>query len=593
VNIQTNNPKLGASRAARATTRTLLIPLLLALAACGSLNRINATMDGTDDAYATRSAQAASMRDKRNDPVQISDRPWVSLKPIQKPIASATPPALDCPIAIARQGKVSIYEIAQIITEECGVPVRLTPDAVRALSGQYTLPSAGRSNGSIPIARTSDAGLPPLPPIPAAYSNMGTQSQGGPDAYLAGISWSGKPLSGLLDTITSRMGLSWRYRNNAIQIFYVDTRNFMIYAIPSKTTMEYVVQSGTQLAGNGGSSSGSGVSNTGGGSTSGSSVSGGSNQTTKVGIEASLTDDIRTTLEAMITPGIGRVSLGANSVTVTDTPQSLERIAEYIQVQNRNITRQALFNVTVASVTATDSDGLGWDLGLVFKTLSGNYGINLANAFSAGANAATASVGVLDTASGSAAKFSGTRAILSALAQQGRVSVLTQPSVVTLNLQPVPVQIAKQTSYLASVATTNTAQVGSTATLTPGTVTTGFSMDLLPYIMDGDEMLLQFTMNLSPDPRLRTATSGDNQIEVPEVDSRIFSQRVRMHSGQTLILSGFEQRVDNGTKSGVGNPSNWIFGGGGTSEGRREVIVILITPVILDDQQPQMPQGSV
>jgi len=160
--------------------------------------------------------------------------------------------------------------------------------------------------------------------------------------------------------------------------------------------------------------------------------------------------------------------------------------------------------------------------------------------------------------------------------------VLTNPTVTTLNMQPVPVQIAKQTSYLASVSTTNTAQVGSTATLTPGTVTTGFSMDLLPYLMDNNEMLLQFTMNLSPDARLRSAESGDNRIEVPEIDSRIFSQRVKMTSGQTLVLSGFEQRVSNGTKSGVGSPDNWFFGGGGTSDGRREVIVILITPIILD-----------
>ena len=564
-----------------------IVPVLSVVAACGSLERINASLNSADASVVERAGQVASLREKREEPIQVSDGPWVSLKPIDKPALAA--PVLNCPIGIARQGNISIYEIAQIITEECGVPVRLTPDAVRALSGQYGMPASGRAGSSVPVLPSAGAGLPPIPPIPTAFGNqvMPMPASAGPDAYLKGISWAGKPLSGLLDMITSRTGLSWRYRDNAIQIFYVDTRNFMIYAIPSKTTMEYVVQSGTQLAGSSGSGNGlSSIGNSGSGT--GSNIAGGSNQTTKVGIEASLTDDMRTTLEAMVTPGIGRVSLGANSVTVTDTPQSLDRIAEYIQLQNRNITKQALFNVTVASVTATDADGLGWDLGLVFKTLSGNYGINLANAFSAGSNAATASVGVLDTATGSAAKFSGTKAILSALSQQGRVSVLTQPSVVTLNLQPVPVQIAKQTSYLASVATTNTSQVGSTATLTPGTITTGFSMDLLPFILEGDEMLLQFTMNLSPDPRIRTAESGDNQIEVPEVDSRIFSQRVRMRSGQTLILSGFEQKVANGAKAGIGNPSNWILGGGGTSDTRREVIVILITPVILNDHQSPM-----
>ena len=412
-----------------------------------------------------------------------------------------------------------------------------------------------------------------------AFSTSNAATNSG-DPYLRGIFWAGKPLAGLLDSVTARLGLSWAYRDNAVHIYYVDTRVFKIAAISSKTTMEYVVQSGTSLAGGSGGATGAG--GVGGGS-GGSNVAGGSNQTTKVAIEASLMDDIKTTLEAMVTPGgIGRVAIGSNSVTVTDTPASLGRIAEYMERENRNITRQAIFNVTVASVTLTDTDGFGLDLGLVYQALSGNYGINLANAFSAGTGAASASLGVLDTATGGAARFSGSRAILSALSNQGRVSVLTNPTVTTLNMQPVPVQIAKQTSYLASVSTTNTAQVGSTATLTPGTVTTGFSMDLLPYLMDNNEMLLQFTMNLSPDARLRSAESGDNRIEVPEIDSRIFSQRVKMTSGQTLVLSGFEQRVSNGTKSGVGSPDNWFFGGGGTSDGRREVIVILITPIILD-----------
>lgn len=558
------------------------------LSACGSLDRINQSVTDGQDAFAERTQQTADLRSKRPLPVTMVDRPWVSLTPIVKQKPVDQPAALQCPIAIERQDAVSIYELAQIINDECGLPVRITPDAVRALSGQYAnaMPLAAQAGGMVlPVARPGATALPPLPAASSAMPpSLGAAPAGAaPDPYIRGLSWSGKPLSGLLDSITSRMGLSWSYRDKAVSIYYLDTRNFKIYAIPSKTSMEYVVQSGTQLAGAGSSASSGLSSSAPGTTTTGANVSGGSNQTTKVAIEASLTDDMRTTLEAMVTPGIGRVSVGANSVTVTDTKPVLDRIAKYMEQENRNITRQALFNVTVASVTLSDTDGLGLDLNLVYKSLSGNYGINLSNAFSAGPNAASGSVGVLDTASGGAARFAGSKAILTALSTQGRVSVLTQPSVTTLNLQPVPVQVAKQTSYLASVATTNTAQVGSTATLTPGTVTTGFSMDLLPYIMEGDEMLLQFTMNLSPDARLRTAESGDNKIEVPEVDSRIFSQRVKMHSGQTLILSGFEQRVDNGSKSGVGNPSNWLLGGGGNSDNRREVIVIIITPIILDE----------
>jgi len=565
----------------------LILAACFTVTACGSFKRIDATMEKSSDDYAAGLKQIQEVRSIRPEPVKIVNKPWVSTTPIIKATRDDYPAALQCPISLARQDAVSIYEFAQIITDECNVPVRVTPDAMLMLNGGYGTGSAGGAQAgssglSLPIARPGPMPLPPLPTasaMPMAFSTSNAATNSG-DPYLRGIFWAGKPLAGLLDSVTARLGLSWAYRDNAVHIYYVDTRVFKIAAISSKTTMEYVVQSGTSLAGGSGGATGAG--GVGGGS-GGSNVAGGSNQTTKVAIEASLMDDIKTTLEAMVTPGgIGRVAIGSNSVTVTDTPASLGRIAEYMERENRNITRQAIFNVTVASVTLTDTDGFGLDLGLVYQALSGNYGINLANAFSAGTGAASASLGVLDTATGGAARFSGSRAILSALSNQGRVSVLTNPTVTTLNMQPVPVQIAKQTSYLASVSTTNTAQVGSTATLTPGTVTTGFSMDLLPYLMDNNEMLLQFTMNLSPDARLRSAESGDNRIEVPEIDSRIFSQRVKMTSGQTLVLSGFEQRVSNGTKSGVGSPDNWFFGGGGTSDGRREVIVILITPIILD-----------
>lgn len=145
-----------------------------------------------------------------------------------------------------------------------------------------------------------------------------------------------------------------------------------------------------------------------------------------------------------------------------------------------------------------------------------------------------------------------------------------------------PVQVARQTSYLASVQTTNTAQVGSTTALTPGTVTTGFNMNLLPYVMPDNNLLLQYSINLSALQRLRSVTSGGSTIEIPEVDNRIFSQKVRLKSGETLVLSGFEQSIDNGNKQGVGNPNNILLGGGMGTDNRRDVIVVLITPVVMD-----------
>jgi type IVB pilus formation R64 PilN family outer membrane protein len=107
-------------------------------------------------------------------------------------------------------------------------------------------------------------------------------------------------------------------------------------------------------------------------------------------------------------------------------------------------------------------------------------------------------------------------------------------------------------------------------------------MNLLPYVLPDNNLLLQYSINLSSLLRLRQISSGGNTIESPDIDSSIFSQKVRLHSGETLVLSGFEQTVDNGTKQGVGNPNNIVLGGGMSTDNSHEVIVVLITPIVMD-----------
>src|SRR3546814_12956968 len=99
-------------------------------------------------------------------------------------------------------------------------------------------------------------------------------------------------------------------------------------------------------------------------------------------------------------------------------------------------------------------------------------------------------------------------------------------------------------------------------------------MTLLPYLMDGPDMLLQYSINLSALTRLRQVESGGQMIEIPEVANRIFSQRVRLRSGETLILSGFEQTIDDAGKEGVGDSGFWLLGGKGTPAKSRDGICI-------------------
>jgi type IVB pilus formation R64 PilN family outer membrane protein len=175
--------------------------------------------------------------------------------------------------------------------------------------------------------------------------------------------------------------------------------------------------------------------------------------------------------------------------------------------------------------------------------------------------------------------------MINALSTQGKVRKETSASVTTLNYQPVPVQVARQTAYLKSSQTTISANVGSSTSLTPGVVTSGFTMTLLPNLLDNGTVMLQFSTDISTLRRINTVsstgTTGGSQIQTPEIDTRNFLQRVAMKSGQTLVVSGFEQMEGDVERQGTGSPSNFLLGGGAASRSNKEIIVILITPIAM------------
>lgn len=193
-------------------------------------------------------------------------------------------------------------------------------------------------------------------------------------------------------------------------------------------------------------------------------------------------------------------------------------------------------------------------------------------------SAISCSVGIVNTSSSALA---GSNVIIQALAEQGRVSNVRSPSVTTLNLQPAPLQIGNVKGYVAASSTTNTASVGSSTALTPGTITSGFNMTLLPRVMDRDELMLMISINMSSKPTFQTFTSNSSSIQVPDYDAKSLSTKVKLKSGQTLILSGFDELSEDINKVGVGEPGFFGLGGGRTRTLTYSVLVVLITPILM------------
>lgn len=535
--------------------------LCLLLAGCSTMTKVGETdrqiqqVEGQANQHMATLQQGGVVRDLSSQ--------WINPVPLggQGNTAEQLPP---CAVAINRPGNVSLAEISAFISQRCHLPVVVTPDAQAMLQ-----PAAGGGGGktesiSGSIPPPDAGGMVPLSVLGGTGMGGGTARAVSGGASLQGVLWQGA-LSGLLDNITTRLGLSWRYEQGHIAIFYLDTRTFPVLFMDSTASFSSKTLSGTTTSGgsNGGDSSGgiSGDNNT--------------SQTTEMSIKSSLYADVSGTVKSMLTPGSGRMNLSAGVLTVTDTPRVLDAIGHYLDDRNKELNRQVVLNVQVYSVEKRNQDQLGIDWNAVFN--SGSVGLSLGNGFTgASADALNGGLTILD------GKGKGSSAFIKALAEQANVSVMTSASSMTTNLSAVPIQVALQQDYADNVSTDNTANVGSTTSITKSTITTGFNMTVLPYLLPASsQMELQFAINMSDDPTMRDFKSGDTSIELMKTRLKTFTQRVIMKSGQTLVLSGYQQLSNTADHQGVGSYTFFGLGGGANSEKNKTQLVILITPVIL------------
>lgn len=531
------------------------LAILCLLSGCSTLDRIDAVGKQASNDEKITSQHLQKM--KSGEVVRELPSQWINPIPLNAR-GNDRERLPSCLIQINRPGVISVNDISALITRTCNLTVVLTPDArqvtqasgpTEQIKGPLPAPDA---NGMLPLAQMGNTVATPVP-------------RAGSEATLRGVYWKGA-LDGFLDNITTRLGLSWRYEEGRIVIYYLDTRNFPVLFMDSQAGFTSKTVSGTT------SSTGS----SGGGSSGGISGDNNTSQSTDMAIKSNLYGDVSATVKAMLTPGVGRMNLSAGVLTVTDTSRVLSQIGRYIDDRNRELNRQVVLNVQIYSVESRRSDQLGIDWDAVLSL--GSVKATFTNAFT-NANDAIASGGAMIVDG----KGAGTKALVKALSEQGNVSVATQSSSLTTNLSAVPIQVALQQDYISDVTSEQTANVGSSVSSTRSTITTGFNMTVLPYLMPASSsMQLQFSVNMSDDPTMRTVPQGEkSSVELMKTRLKTFTQRVNMKSGQTLILSGYEQLNNTADHQGVGSPRVFGLGGGSSGTKNRTQLVMFVTPIIL------------
>ncbi|MGH0003793.1 secretin N-terminal domain-containing protein [Pseudovibrio ascidiaceicola] len=491
-------------------------------------------------------------------PVQLLDGVWLGGKAIRNEHGSPLPGRFEQPngVSINSTQPQDIREIAAEITQITGIQVVVSlPPAKDGASAavpsqDLTTPTAtdGEQFNSTLATISSSAADEPTPP---ALSTMK-------------LRYSGK-LSGLLDVVSTKFNLAWRYDRKKISLTSIVTQTFDVPALPIIANLSFDLRSK------------SATNTTGGGTDSGQTAT----TTTAVDLWKEFDEGLKSIIGEE-TDGTYSLSNTAGTVTVTADPETVSRVSEYVRKMNARLSDQVAISVQVYSLRFKDTNAYNLDVGAILSQ-AGKYAVNIGNQ---GVVAATDTAGpglgwALVESNG---LFGGSNYLVQALATKGDVSVVTTASVTTLNGVPVPLQVGEQRDYVKSVKTTE-GENGTETELQPGSVTSGFNLHLVPRVDRTGDLLLQYGINISEltgtDDGFDTFESGDTRIQLRRLSQRNFVQQSRIPNGKTLVLSGFEQVRSASKQSGVGKPAFSLLGGGESSSVEREIVVIAITPTLL------------
>ncbi len=422
------------------------------------------------------------------------------------------------------------------------------------------------------LARADAAnGARPATYAPAVFSTAGTMA----------VNEQNVPLGTFLDQVADRFGYGWEYASGRIEFSRTQIATFEVPALQFAMSLGFALDSGAST-----------------GSSPGMQQTGGSSQTAQTKAAYAVWDEIEQTLRGIVGPAGTVVISGATGTVTVNAPAPVVRqVRSYLTTINREVSKQVNLSLTMYSVRLNKADNYKLDLNVVFS--DGSF--SGATATYAAKTAADMLTSVNDQGNGIGvaiidpnSKWAGTSALVQALSTQGDVSVVRQTSLTTMNGIPVPFQLINTRGYVAEVSVTSAANSdGVTQTsLTPGSVTTGFNLNVVPRISSNGNVLLQYGINVSELVGSKDGfdefSTGGQTVQLPNINARNFVQVSAVPSGGTLVLAGFEQNRSGVNASGAGDAKIPILGGARQAEAGREVVVIVISPRVISTN----PQGG-
>jgi len=372
------------------------------------------------------------------------------------------------------------------------------------------------------------------------------------------VKLSNASLEEFLDVILKENDINYELIGNKLRISYLTTKTFNLHYISGSRTGKSNAH--VTIANNSGGESGG--SSTGGGGASS------DNSGSKTGVSIESNDDfkfwskIAEELHSLINRPEDEykapapiINQEAGMITVTGTPQQLDRVENYIKDLTAQLKNQVLIDVKILSVTFDDSSTTGVDWSQLYSlqnmaistfnmTKNNITGLSWGPNDSGGSTFDSVELGEGGIPNGGvmiAENSTNINEVIKFLKTQGDVRSISNPKVLTLNNQPALISVGNELFYkIQSTAIMQGASGAGSQTSgeTIDSVFAGILLDITPEISESGSITLKINPSISDTINTVDRDNGGSRNIPPDLSRKQISSVVTVEDGQHVILGG-------------------------------------------------------
>ena len=300
------------------------------------------------------------------------------------------------------------------------------------------------------------------------------------------------------------------------------------------------------------------------------------------------------------------VNRTTGTIMVTDYPINLNKVASYLETVEGSSQRQVTIQAKIMEVILSDDhrEGINWKVieglprsinmawGLTNKAGTAGFPGSTSGYVSGASTTGGTTASTINTpglfkimpyggvlALGAAGTEVALSDIMQAIAEQGDVKILSNPTISTLNNQKAIIRVGNQDVFFLTGAIST--QYTVTQTIQPMTIDIGIILDVTPQIAEDGTIIMNIHPSITDKTGEKTAPDGST---FPLLSVRETDTTVRVRDGQTIIIAGLMQEKIEEHYTGVPVLQSFPLMGGlfrhKIQTKSNSELVIMITPTL-------------